>query len=146
MVTATLKNYRQSPRKVRLVANALRGKNVERAIVDLQFTIKRSADPLRKLLESAVANAKHNASMDTATLFVKEIRVDEGATLMRRIPRARGRSTPIRKRVSHVTVVLDSKGPAKKLTKKTETDTKKTTAKKTTPEAEAKTTTKDTKK
>ena len=102
---ATLSDYRQSPRKVRLVADTVCGKLVEDAIIILSFIPKRSALPLQKLLASALANAK-NLSMSTEGLVVKEIRVDEGATLYRRRPRSKGMANPIRKRTSRVSVVL----------------------------------------
>ncbi len=105
---AELKNYRQSPRKVRLVADSLRGKKVEDAITVLSFMPKRSALPLQKLLSSALANAK-NLSLPTENLIVKEIRVDAGATLYRSRPRSKGMANPIRKRTSHVSVTLGSK-------------------------------------
>ena len=107
MVTAELKNYRQSARKVRIVADSVRGKEVLKAIDLLAFTIKRSADPLKKLLESAVANAEHNHGLKAENLFVKEIRVDEGITLHRFRAGARGRAAPIRKRTCRIKVVLD---------------------------------------
>ena len=108
MVTASLKNYRQSPRKVRLVADLIKGKEVEQALNLLRFLDKRAALPLRKLLESAVANAKQaNLSLDH--LMVKEMRVDKGMVLKRQTPRARGTASPIRKRTSHVIVVLEPK-------------------------------------
>ena len=105
---ATLSNYRQSPRKVRLVADAVRGKKIEDAITALSFIPKRSASPIQKLLASALANAK-NLSLPVEDLVVKEIKVDAGSTLYRRRPRSRGMANPIRKRTSHVTVTLASK-------------------------------------
>lgn len=102
---AELNNYRQSPRKVRLVADAVRGKKIEEAITNLSFLPKRSALPLQKLLASALANAK-NLSLPLENLIIKEITVDTGATLYRRRPRSRGMANPIRKRTSHITVVL----------------------------------------
>ena len=104
-VKAILKNYRQSPRKVRLVADTMRGRSVAEAITTLSFIPKRSALPLRKLLISALANAK-NLSVPTENLVIKEIRVDAGATLHRRQPRSKGMANPIRKRTSHITVML----------------------------------------
>ncbi|MGB3921914.1 MAG: 50S ribosomal protein L22, partial [Minisyncoccia bacterium] len=101
---AELNNYRQSPRKVRTVADAVRGKRIEDALVTLSFIPKRSALPLEKLLNSALANAK-NLSL-SENLVVKELRVDGGPTLYRRRPRSRGMANPIRKRTSHVTVIL----------------------------------------
>ena len=102
---AELNNYRQSPRKVRLVADAVRGKRVEEAITTLSFIPKRSALPLQKLLASALANAK-NLSLPAENLIIKEIKVDTGSTLYRRRPRSRGMANPIRKRTSHVSVTL----------------------------------------
>ena len=107
MITAELKNYRQSPRKVRLVADSIRGKKVNDAIDILIFTVKRASDPLAKLLNSAIANAKNQKNIDADSLFVKEITVDKGVTLNRWMPKARGRATPINKRSSHVRIVLD---------------------------------------
>lgn len=104
---ALLKNYRQSPRKVRLVANAIRGKRVSDALVALSALPKRATMPLKKLLESAVANAKHGGEgKDAQSLFVKEIQVNKGVTLKRSLPRAMGRATPINKRSSHVEIIL----------------------------------------
>lgn len=107
MVTASLNNYRQSPRKVRLVANLIKGKKVPDAILTLKFITKRAGSPLARLIASAAANAKENFDIDASTLKVKELRVDGGATLKRRMPRARGMAFPINKRTSHVTIVLD---------------------------------------
>ncbi len=107
MVKAELKNYRQSPRKVRLVADLIRGKKVDEALTLLTFTTKRSSDPIKKLLESAIANADHNFSLKKQDLFVKEIRVDEGYTMKRFRARAFGRAASIRKRTSHVLINLD---------------------------------------
>ena len=104
---AVLNNYRQSPRKVRLVLDAVRGKKIEDAITILSFIPKRSALPLQKLLASALANAK-NLSLPVEDLVVREIRVDAGSTLYRRRPRSKGMANPIRKRTSHISVVLES--------------------------------------
>ncbi len=109
---ATLSSYRQSPRKVRVVADLVRGKKVSYALTMLEFTTKRAANPLAKLLASAVANAK-SLSISTENLIVKELRVDGGKTLYRRRPRSHGMANPIRKRTSHVTLVL-TEGKAKK--------------------------------
>ena len=102
---AHLKSYRQSPRKVRLVAASVRGKSVASAIEILSLVPNRAALPLAKLVASALANAK-NLEMNVADLVIKELKVYEGATLYRRRPRSRGMANPIRKRTSHVTVVL----------------------------------------
>jgi len=103
---AFLKNYRQSPRKVRLVADVVRGKNAEKAMAELSVINKKAAQTIRKVLHSAIANAKQNFQKTEKELFVQEIRVDEGVTLKRRIPRAFGRSTPINKRTSRITLAL----------------------------------------
>jgi len=117
---ATLKQYRQSPRKVRLVADLIRGKKVEKALVDLEFASKRASSALKKLLSTAIAGAKHNFKVEKADLFIKEITVDQGPTLHRWRPRARGRATPINKRTSHITVVLaEQEKPEIKADKKT---------------------------
>lgn len=104
---AQLKQYRQSPRKVRLVADHIKGKPVEEAKVELRHLTKRAAEAIEKLLNSAVANAEHNEDKKAEDLVVKNIRVDEGQTYYRHMPRARGRSTPIRKRTSHITIELE---------------------------------------
>lgn len=109
-VTAKLSNYRQSPRKVRLVANLVRGKKVPDAVNELTFLAKRAGEPVKKLIESAVANAK-NLSIDADALFVREIRVDGGMVMKRFMPRARGRAFPLKKRSSHMILVLDTEGP-----------------------------------
>ena len=114
MVTALLNNYRQSPRKVRLVATLLSGKSVSEALVALQFVNKRASLPIATLINSAVANAKNNFSLDKENLFIKELRVDAGPVLKRRMPRARGRAFPIHKRTSHVRLVLAEKMGATK--------------------------------
>jgi large subunit ribosomal protein L22 len=105
---AYLKNYRQAPRKVRLIANLIRGKKVDRAIVLLSATDKKSTTPMVKLLQSAVANAK-SAGAQTDDLTVKEIQVNEGIVFKRFKPRARGRASAIRKKTSHISVVLGGK-------------------------------------
>ena len=103
--TAQLNDYRQSPRKVRLVASALKGKKVVEAKQKLDFITKRATGPLHKLLNSAVANAK-NIGMDASNLLVKSIRVDNGKILYRQMPAAHGSAHTIHKRTSHITIVL----------------------------------------
>ena len=105
--SATLSSYRQSPRKVRLVAGLIRGKKVSVSLVELGARSKRAAPVMEKLLRSAIANAKVQG-MDEATLIVKEVRVDQGAILKRSMPRAFGRAFPIHKHTSHVTITLAS--------------------------------------
>jgi large subunit ribosomal protein L22 len=113
MATAFLKNYRQSPRKVRLVADTVRGKKIKDAQVILDFMPKRAALPLKKLLDSAVANAKVNGeSLDT--LVVKEISVQKGTVAHRWMPKWRGMAHAIKKRSSHVKIVLGEGKPSKK--------------------------------
>ncbi len=109
-VTAKLFNYRQAPRKVRIVANLVRGKSVPVAVNELAFLAKRASDPIKKLLMSGVANAK-NLSIDADNLFVKEIRVDQGTIMKRSMPRARGRAFPIHKHTSHIILTLDTENP-----------------------------------
>jgi len=103
--TAKLNNYRHSPRKVRLVADLVRGKKLEKVLSEIKFLSKKASLPLEKLLNSAVANAK-GMGMESSNLFIKKISVDEGPILYRRRFRARGRVMPIRKRTSHISVVL----------------------------------------
>ena len=105
-VKAKLKYIRISPRKVRLVADIVRGLPTAQALDQLKFANKQAALPLAKLINSAVANAINNFELDKDNLFIKEIKVNEGPTLDRWMPRARGRATPIRKRTSHVDVIL----------------------------------------
>jgi len=103
-----------SPRKMRLVIDEIRGKDVNEAYGILRFSKKAAAEPIDKVLRSAVANAVYKADeegqvLDVDELFVREAYVDEGPTLKRWKARAFGRATPIRKRSSHVTVVVDTK-------------------------------------
>lgn len=106
---AELKNYRQSPRKVRLVADMLRGKKVEAALIDLQFLGKRAALPFEKLIKSAVANATHNSKTSPDHLVVKKVSVTKGPTLKRIRPRSRGMANRINKRTSVLKVELATK-------------------------------------
>lgn len=103
---AILRNHRQSPRKMRLVADMVKGKKVEQALSLLKFVNKKASLPIMKLMESALSNAK-NLGADSKNLFVKEIRVDGGQVLMRRMPRARGSAFPIKKRTSHISLSLE---------------------------------------
>ncbi len=106
---AQVKTVRIAPRKVKLVIDAIRGKDVGDAFAILQHTPKAAAPVVEKLLKSAVANAEHNYSMDTDNLYIKEIYVGEGPTLKRIRPRAQGSATQILKRTSHTTVVVAEK-------------------------------------
>jgi len=104
---ASATHIRISPRKVRMVVDTVRGKSVSQALSILEFTRKKAALPIQKLLKSAVANATENDGIsDVDTLVIDRIMVDEGPTLKRFMPRARGRATPIRKRTSHIRIVL----------------------------------------
>lgn len=102
---ASLTNYRQATRKVRLVTNLVKGKPVDQALTTLAHLPKRAALPVRKLILSAVANAK-NAGVDTTNLAIKDFRVDKGFVFKRYMPRARGRAAMIRKESSHLTLEL----------------------------------------
>lgn len=104
-ITAQLNNYRQSPRKVRRVADAIRGKKVPEAKNILKFMAKRATGPLDKLLDSAAANAK-NGGLEGKNLFVKSITVDQGKILYRRRPAAHGAAHPIHKRTSRIKITL----------------------------------------
>ena len=103
---AFLSNYRQSPRKVRLVADAVVGKGAPEALRILAVMVKRSATPLHKLLASAVANAKQNEGVAAENLVVKRFTVEAGPTMKRIMPRARGSAAQILKRTSRVFVEL----------------------------------------
>ncbi len=106
---ASLKNYRQSPRKVRLVADFVRGKDLKRALLELKYLPKRASKIISKLLHSASSNAEHNFKVNSDKLYIKEIRVDKGITLKRWRPRARGVAKRINKRTSNITIVLGIK-------------------------------------
>jgi large subunit ribosomal protein L22 len=108
--SAKLKNYRQSPRKVRLVADLVRGKTAEHALALLSTLPKRASEAMSKLIQSAVANAKLPAN----ELIISTIQVNSGIVFKRAMPRARGRSAPIRKKTSVITLGL-SRRPAKKV-------------------------------
>lgn len=107
------------PRKVRLVADMIRGRKIAKALEILVLSKKAAARPILKLLNSAVANAKHNNNLMAADLCVKTIMVDGGPMLKRWMPKAHGRATPIRERTSHITLGLGelTVKPKKKLSK-----------------------------
>ncbi len=105
---AFLKNYRQSPRKVRLIADLVRGKDAADALTTLKFVDKRASGPFAKVIESAVSNAKGQGK-DESKLFIKAVRVDKGITHKRFTPRARGSASRINKRNSHILVELGEK-------------------------------------
>lgn len=113
-VNAKLRNYRVSARKARLVADMIRGRQVEEALAHLDLSAKKFARPMAKLVRSAVANAedKNNrdkAGIDVDNLFVRTVMVDEGSSMWRIRPRAQGRASWIQRRTSHVTVVLEER-------------------------------------
>ncbi|MGI9585412.1 MAG: 50S ribosomal protein L22 [Acidimicrobiia bacterium] len=103
---ATANHIRQSPYKVRVVLDLVRGLPVDEARVVLDFTNRKAAGTVKKVLDSAVANAEHNFALDADELFVSEAYANEGPTLKRWRPRARGRATQILKRTSHITIVV----------------------------------------
>lgn len=106
---AVTRNVRISPQKARLVADLIRGKQAEAALQVLRFTEKKAARILAKTLRSAIANATDTQNVDPDSLYVKRTYVDGGVTIKRFTPRAHGRATPIRKRTSHFTVVVDER-------------------------------------
>ena len=108
-VAAKLKGARMSAQKARLVADQIRGKSVESALEILQFSGKKGADIIKKVLESAIANAEHNDGADIDELKVSTIFVDEGMTMKRIRPRAKGRADRIFKRSCHITVKVAEK-------------------------------------
>lgn len=111
--TAKLKNYRQAPRKVRLVADLIRGKSIDRARAQLMTLPKRASDPMLKLLNSAVANATQKEGVSAADLYISKIEVNGGIIFTRYMPRARGKASPIQKKTSHITLALSKKAPKK---------------------------------
>lgn len=108
-VTAQLNNIRIAPRKVRLVADRVRGMEATRAVSLLQYDLRKSAEPIAKLIKSAIANAQNNFQLKSEELIIKEITVGEGPTLKRWMPRAYGRASKILKRTSRVQIVLSQK-------------------------------------
>ncbi len=114
--TAQLANYRQSPRKVRLIADLIRGKNAEHALSLLMTLPKRGSEPMAKLLRSAVANAKGASAQE---LYISKIEVNGGIVFKRQMPRARGRAALIRKKTSVITLALATAAPKKVRAKKT---------------------------
>ncbi len=118
---ALLKNYRQAPRKVRLLADLVRGKDARKALITLSFTDKRAAAPIAKLIKSAIANAA-GKGISAEHLFISDIRVDKGVTMKRSMPKAFGRAAPINKRTSNLVVALSERvakeGDIKKETKR----------------------------
>jgi large subunit ribosomal protein L22 len=118
---AILKNYRQSPRKVRLVSDLIKGKTVQDAKAELDFLAKKASLPIKKLLASAIANAKSQGVSDD-NLIISNVRVDKGLVMKRFMPRARGSASRINKRLSHVVLTLKEKEETKKVVKKVKKD------------------------
>ncbi|MSR70791.1 50S ribosomal protein L22 [Candidatus Kaiserbacteria bacterium] len=109
VASAKLSNYRQAPRKVRLIADLVRGKSADHALALLSMLPKRGSEPMSKLIKSAVANAKTGAT----ELYISKIEVNGGVVFKRMMPRARGKGAQIKKRTSHITLSLDKKLPKK---------------------------------
>lgn len=107
--SAYLRGYRISPQKARLVADQVRGMRVEQALELLSYSNKKAALPIKKCLESAIANAEHNEGADVDALYIAKICVDEGAVLKRFHARAKGRGTRILKRTSHFSITVAEK-------------------------------------
>jgi large subunit ribosomal protein L22 len=105
-IKASLNQLRMSPRKVRLVADVVRGMKTDKALDQLRFGDKKAALPILKLVESAIANAVNNYDLDKDNLYIKSIMIDEGATLKRWTPKAHGRATTVRKRSCHIHLIL----------------------------------------
>jgi large subunit ribosomal protein L22 len=105
--SAIAKYVRLSPRKVRLIMDEIRGRRVEEALNMLSFTPQKGGKILKKLIDSAVANAQHGSGTDVDKLFIHRLFADEGPTLKRFSPRAQGRATKILKRTCHLTVILN---------------------------------------
>ncbi len=106
IVRAQLRNFRMSAQKVRLVADIIRGKSAGDAKNILEFTPRKAAMALKKLLDSAIASAENNYNLDPDTLILKTVLVDEGQVMKRFVPRAQGRAAKILKRSSHITIEL----------------------------------------
>jgi len=107
---AVAKFVKAAPRKLRLVIDNIRGKSTEEALNLLRFTPNRSARIIEKVLESAIANAENNMMMDPDELYIHQAYVDGGPVIKRYKPRAMGRATPIRKKTSHITIIVKERG------------------------------------
>ena len=123
-VKAKLNALRISPRKVRLIADLIRGMDVQRAELELANAPQRSSMDLQKLLKSAIANARHNFELEKDVLFIKEIFVDGGVVMKRQMPRAFGRAAIIRKRTSNISLTLSTERELKGKNEKVKTTTK----------------------
>jgi len=125
-IIVKLNNLRVAPLKSRQVVDLIRGKDINKARALLDFTVKRSAEPILKLLNSAVASATNNFKLEESNLYISKVMVDEGPKLKRSFPMSRGRAYPIMKRTSHITLVLSErnvvKEPKEKENKKIKTE------------------------
>ena len=132
-ITAKLNYLRIAPRKMRLLVDLIRGEKIEKAITLLDFSIKKGSNPLKKVLEQAVANAKNNFQLEKPSLYISKITIDEGPKLKRWRARARGRAARIEKKTSHVTLILSEikEGKKKKVKKVSVAKVKKVEEKKT---------------
>ena len=106
-ITAKIKYLRIAPRKMRLVADLIRGKSAKEAKNLLHFTIKKGTQDFLKLLESAISAAKNNLQIEESALYIKKLTVDEGPKLKRWMPRARGQATPLQLKTSHINLILE---------------------------------------
>ncbi len=113
VVVARAKYVKSPPRKIRLIADAIRGKSTEEALNMLRFIPRKSARLMEKVVASAVANAENNYELDTDDLYIHEVFVDGGPIIRRFRARAMGRATPIRRRTSHITVTVKERGDDK---------------------------------
>ncbi|EKE25521.1 MAG: 50S ribosomal protein L22 [uncultured bacterium] len=124
-VTASLNNLRTSPRKVRLVTNSVVGMDARAALVHLGHLVKKTSEPVEKLLNSALANAENNFGLDRENMFISSILVGEGPRMKRWLPRAQGRATLILKRTSHIMLELEERIEGKNRKSKAELDKEK---------------------
>lgn len=125
LVRASLRYLRMSPTKVRLLANFVKGMDVSKALTQLYFSKRVAKTPVQKLIESAAANAKNNFGIEKDNLYIQSFTVDGGPTLKRWRPRAFGRATMIRKRMSHLNIVLAERKPTAELKKGAPQESKK---------------------
>ncbi|MCH8741499.1 50S ribosomal protein L22 [Patescibacteria group bacterium] len=116
--TAKLRYLRIAPRKVRLISDLIRGKSIREAQALLNFTTKKAALPVLKLLKQAIANIKQSSQIEEGNLYISKITVDEGPKLKRWMPRARGQVSEIQKKTSHIILVLDEIATKQKIVKK----------------------------
>lgn len=117
-ITAKLNYLRMAPRKVRLVADLIRGMDVKDAEIQLKFLTKKASGPFFKLLRSAASNAQHNFNIEKDNLYISELQISEGPPLKRSMPKAMGRAAQIMKRTSHINLVLETKKEVKPKKKK----------------------------